>query len=221
MRTALVVLIAAVGCAGCDRIFDKGTKEEIAAADKKAKAGDYRAAIKLYEAALDGTAETAELHYRLAVIYDDKLKSPVDAMHHFQRYLELAPKGPFAKDAQAYKKEGDLKLLTKLNPGTTLTQVDAARLKNENLALGKLIGELRVQLRAQKALSQSTAPKGGPNEPLPPGAKTHLVQTGETLASISQKYYRTRNRSQDILDANHNQLGGKTTIRPGQTLIIP
>ena len=45
MRTALVALLAAVACAGCDRIFDKGTKEEIANAEKKAKAGDYRAEI--------------------------------------------------------------------------------------------------------------------------------------------------------------------------------
>lgn len=217
MRTALVALLAALACAGCERIFDKGTKEEIASADKKAKAGDYRGAIKLYEAALDGTAETAGLHYRLAVIYDEKLKSPVDALHHFQRYLELAPKGSFAKEAQACKKEGDLKLLTKLNPGTPMTQEESVRLKNENLALRKQV----VELRAQKALSQATAAKGDPKAPLPPGAKTHLVQSGETLASISQKYYRTRNRSQDILDANHNQLGGKTTIKPGQTLIIP
>ena len=217
MRSALLVLLVAVSCAGCDRLFEKGTKDEIASAEKKAKAGDYRGAIKIYEAVLDGTAATAEVHYRLAVIYDEKLKSPVDALHHFQRYLELAPKGAFAKDALAYKKEGDLKLLTKLSVGTPLTQEEAARLKNENLALRKQI----VDLRAQKTLAMAATAKGDPKAPLPPGAKTHIVQSGETLATISQKYYKTRNRTQDLLDANHNQLGGKTTIRPGQTLIIP
>ena len=50
-------------------------------AEKKAKAGDYRGAVTLYEASLDGTAQTAEVHYRLAVIYDEKLRSPLDALH--------------------------------------------------------------------------------------------------------------------------------------------
>ena len=72
------VLIAAtlLSTPACERLFDKGTKESIAAADKKAAAGDYRAAVDLYEGALDGTAKTAEAHYKLALIYDGKLKSP-------------------------------------------------------------------------------------------------------------------------------------------------
>ena len=49
----------------------------------------------------------------------------------------------------------------------------------------------------------------------------HVVREGETLASIAQKYYKNRGRAKDIQDANYNALGGKTTIRPGQTLIIP
>lgn len=209
--------VATLTFAGCERLFDNGAKENVAAAGKKAQAGDFRGAIKLYEAAL-GSAETnADVHYRLAVIYDDKLKRPIDAMHHFQRYLELAPEGAFAKEARAYKKEGDLKLLNSLNKGTPLNQEEAVRLKNENLALRKQL----VELRAQKALDRA-GPRAELARPLlPPGARQHVVQSGETLASISQKYYKTRGKAQDILDANHQVLGGKTMIRPGQTLIIP
>jgi nucleoid-associated protein YgaU len=53
------------------------------------------------------------------------------------------------------------------------------------------------------------------------GARTHLVEKGETLASISFKYYRNRANASRIKDANANQLGGKDTIKPGMTLIIP
>jgi hypothetical protein len=35
----------------------------MAVAEKKAKARDYPGAIAIYESALDGTAETAEIHY--------------------------------------------------------------------------------------------------------------------------------------------------------------
>src|SRR5258707_15486112 len=98
MCRVFAVVLALALCAGCDRLFDKGAKEALAAADRKAKAGDYRGAVSLYESALDGTAQTAEIHYRIAVIYDEKLKSPLDALHHFDRYLALAPKGQFAKE---------------------------------------------------------------------------------------------------------------------------
>src|SRR5436190_8989384 len=213
-RVALTAFIVAAICtAGCERLFDKGSKDDIEAAEKKAKAGDYRGAIRLYEASLDGTATTADVHYRLAVIYDDKLKSPTDAMHHFQRYLELAPNGTYAKEARDYKKGGDQKLLASLSKGVPMTQEEGVRLKNENLALRKQI----VELRTLKAYSQNTGSKTEVRVPLAPGSRQHVVQSGETLASISQKYYKTRNRAQDILDANHNQLGGKTTIKAGQT----
>src|SRR4051812_13968919 len=109
----------------------------MAAAAKKGKAGDYRGAVTLYEAVLDRTPQTAEGHYRLAVIYDEKLTSPLEALDHFQRYLPLAPKGAFPKGALGYKKEGDLKLLNALNTGTPMSEEEAVELKNQNLFLRK------------------------------------------------------------------------------------
>lgn len=214
-----IALLGALALGACERLFDKGAKENLAAAEKKARAGDFRGAVGLYEAALDGTSGSAEVHYRLAVIYDEKLKSPVSALHHFARYLELAPNGTFAKEAKAYKKEGDLKLVSSLHQGAPMTQADAVNLKNTNLKLRQQLDALRQQ----KALERTAATaKGLPvKAPLAPGSKQHVVQSGETLASISQKYYKTKAKAQDILDANHNSLGGKTTIKPGQTLIIP
>ncbi len=219
MRLLPAAMAAALLLTGCDKILTDRPKETIAAADRKAKAGDYREAVKLYESALDGTAGTAEVHYRLAVIYDEKLKRPVSALHHFQRYIDLAPKGSFADEAKAYSKEAQRKLAGGLGGSGPASQSDLVRLKNENLSLQKQLTEAKQRLSGLSvaAAKRSDETKG----PLPPGAKRHAVQSGETLASISQKYYGTRNRAQDILDANHNQLGGKNLIKPGQTLIIP
>jgi nucleoid-associated protein YgaU len=218
-RSLLFSIVAVVSLCGCDKVITEKPKTKIAAAEKKAKAGDYRGAIRLYESALDGTDDTAEAHYRLAVIYDDKLKRPIDAMHHYQRYLDLAPKGSFADEAAAYKREGDRKLMGGLGGSGPASQRELVRLKNENLNLQKQLLEAKQRTAA---LSISAAKRAEETKaPLPPGSKRHTVQSGETLASIAQKYYGSKSRASDLLDANHQQLGGKTTIRPGQTLIIP
>lgn len=221
VRSLVRVLIAAslLAFPACERLFDKGTKESIAAADKKAAAGDYRTAVDLYEGALDGTAKTAEVHYKLALIYDDKLKSPLDALHHMDRYLALVPNGSHARDAKAYKREGEARLLTKLSNGSPITQQDAVRLKNEN----QILREQLTALRAQKAMPSATLnARGEPvQKPIPPGARTYTVQSGDTLAKISRKFYKNPTRARDIQDANFNALEGTVKIKPGMVLIIP
>jgi nucleoid-associated protein YgaU len=216
MLSRILTVIAVIAFTGCDKLITDKPKEKIALAEQKAKAREYSAAIRIYESALDGTAETAEIHYRLAVIYDDKLRRPADALHHFQRYLELLPKGEFAKEAEAYKKEATAKFVRSGTLGGPASQSELIRLKNENLNLEKQLLEARQRLLAsnEKRAEETKAP-------LPPGAKRHVVQAGETLGTIALKYYGSKARSADILDANNVQLGGKDRIKPGQVLIIP
>jgi tetratricopeptide (TPR) repeat protein len=203
---------------GCDEAFQNSSARAKEKAEKKYAEGDFHAAIGFYEAALDGSEKSAEIHYRMALIYDDKLKQPVSAIHHFQRYLDLDPKGVHAKDARNFIKEDEMKLVASLNNGALLTQEDAARLKNDNLTLRKQLTELRAMPRF------SSQQKGGGDmsqKPIPPGARTYVVQPGDTLASISRKFYKNSERWKDIEDANFNSLGGKVKLKPGMTLIIP
>ena len=217
LANALAVL-ALVTAPGCDRLFDKGAKDDIAAAEKKAAAGDFRGAAGRYEAALDGTAKTADLHYRLALLYADKLKSPLDAVHHLDRYLELAPDGAKAKDAKALKKETENKLLVQLSNGTPSTQAEAVRLKNENqMLLAKL-----EALRAPKPPPSATPAKGAQApKPIPPDARTYTVKPGDTLAKISRQFYKNAARARDIQNANSGLLAGTVNIKPGMVLVIP
>ena len=90
-------------------------------------------------AALDGTAKTAEVHYKLALTYDDKLKNPLGAMHHFQRYLELKPSGPHAKDARNFVKEDELKLVATLSQGALMSQDDPARKQQQEHEHGERV----------------------------------------------------------------------------------
>ena len=217
LAKALAVL-ALITAPGCDRLFDKGSKDDIAAAEKKAAAGDFRGAAGRYEAALDGTAKTADLHYRLALLYADKLKSPLDAVHHLDRYLELAPDGAKAKDAKALKKETENKLLVQLSNGTPSTQAEAVRLKNENqMLLAKL-----EALRAPKPPPSATPAKGAQApKPIPPDARTYTVKPGDTLAKISRQFYKNAARARDIQNANSGLLAGTVNIKPGMVLVIP
>src|SRR5437660_10203136 len=76
---------------GCDRMVTSRNSRLVKEADWKAAQGDYLWAINLYEAALDGTLQSAEEHVKLALLYDDKLNGPLHALHHFKPYPVLHP----------------------------------------------------------------------------------------------------------------------------------
>jgi LysM repeat protein len=210
---ALLALAFVLGA--CDR--RDLSKEAIELGDKRVKVGAYREAIRAYEGAFDGTARTADVHYKIASVYDERLKVPVSAIHHYERYLELAPSGSHAKEAKTAKADCQRRLSVSLADGGVMTTSEAARLKNENERLKKTIAEMSVA-------RPPPAPRvANPNaaDPMPPGSKKHVVTKGDTLASIALKYYRNRAYALHIKDANFNQLGGKDVIKPGMTLIIP
>ncbi len=205
--------------AGCDKSpFDTRTERSLDQAEQKQAAQDYRGAVNSYEAALDGTAKSADVHFRIGLIYADKLNEPVGAVHHFRRYLEILPNGPHAREAKADLDRLELTLATTLAGGTLISHTEAAKLKAEN-----------KDLQAQLAVARNPPPgtwviggagAGGDKKPAP-GSKTYVVQAGDTFASISRKFYKTKARAKDIQDANHNTVPDVTKLRPGQTLVIP
>lgn len=214
------VLLAALSFAGCDQLFQKSSKDDFAAGDRKVAAGDFRGAISEYEAALDGTPKTAEAHYKLALLYDSKLNSPRDAIHHLGRYLELAPQGGHIKDARAMTKQNEERLALTQGKGNFVTQGEAVRLKSENLRLQQTIAKMRSDKAAATPVPADKHSEVA-QKPIPPGTRTHVVQPGETMASIARKYYKNSGRWRDIQDANFYSTNGTPTIKPGQTLIIP
>ncbi|MCE9611213.1 MAG: LysM peptidoglycan-binding domain-containing protein [Chthoniobacter sp.] len=223
-HAASLLLLLAMGLgSGCTRLFDNGTKDNLATAEKKAAAGDFRGAVQFYEASLDGTAKSAETHYNLAVLYTEKLKSPLDALHHLERYLALAPTGPHAKDARNLKKEDQVNLRTELSNGAPTNPADANRLRDENKKLREENAELMKQIAALRTLkSQGPIATGQPEKkPIPKGARTYTVKSGDTFAKISRDFYKTSARAKTIQDANFERATGTVKIKPGMVLIIP
>lgn len=212
---SFILVGLACGFAACDKVDSK--REGLEAGDRSVKVGAYRQAIRSYEGVLDGTAKTADVHYKIAVLYDDKLKEPLDAIHHYDRYLDYSPDGGHAKEAKAGKSDCEKRLQAKFSKDGFMTTSEAVRLRNENEYLRKLI----TDLRNPKAPPPPRVADSAKPDAMPPGSRQYTVLAGDTLASIALKFYKSRAMSDHIKDANFNQLGGKDVIRPGQVLIIP
>src|ERR1041385_6895788 len=125
--------------AGCDRLVNSRSTQLMQDAENKAARGDFARAINLYEAALDDSESirSAEIHYKLALLYDDKLNDPVSALHHFKRYLALSPNGPHANEVTKSIKHDEIAALTALSGDSVIPRSEAAQLRNENLNLRK------------------------------------------------------------------------------------
>ena len=158
----LVFAIALLAFAGCDRMITPQSTQLIKDADAKANSGDYAAAVTMYEAALDGTAKTADVHYRLALLYDDKLNDPLNALHHFKRFVALTPNGPHAKEAKDFIKRDELALVTQMSGDSVVPRAEAARLMNENLALRKRLDDARSRSAAAAIAPKKGVPRATP-----------------------------------------------------------
>ena len=179
--------------------------------------GDFGRAVNLYEAALDDSRRGAEVHYKLALLYDDKLNDSVSALHHFKRYLALNPNGPHAKDVKDSIKRDEIATLTTLSGDSVITRAEAARLRNENLTLHKQLEERVTSRTTLEKLERSEVKKAGSKKT----GQTYVVQSGDTLFSISRKFYNSPKRWKAILEANRKSIRNPKDLTVGQTLVIP
>src|SRR5436190_24104503 len=205
---SILVLLSA-----CDRMVTSRNTRLVKEADWKAAQGDYLWAINLYEAALDGTPQSAEVHFKLALLYDDKMNDPLHALHHFKRYLVLNPEGSHAAEVKDFMKRDEVALGTSLSGDSVVTRGEAARLRNENLSLHREIDEGRPRPIASKSPSK----RKNKSE----DSQTYTVQEGDTLASISRRFYKTSKRWRQIQDANEKKVDDPDNLKAGQKLKIP
>src|SRR5262245_45055965 len=202
---------------GCDRVSNSRYTQLMLDADNKSASGDFERAVNLYEAAIDDSPRGAEVHYKLALLYDDKLNDPVSALHHFKRYLALNPNGPHAKDVKDSIKRDEIAALTALSGDSAITRAEAARLRNENLTLHKQLEERAASRTALEKLEAADAKKPGTKK----GGQTYVVRSGDTLVSISRKFYKSPKRWKAILEANKKSIHDPKDLTVGQTIIIP
>src|ERR1700731_1826142 len=204
----------------CARMVTSRNSRLVKEADWKAAQGDYLWAITLYEAALDGTPQSAEVHFKLALLYDDKMNDPLHALHHFKRYLVLSPNGAHAGDVKDFMKRDEVALGTSLSGDSVVTRTEAARLRNENLNLHRQIDAGPVKPRPIADKSPSHHGDKEKAESKKRGSH-YVVKEGDTLASISRKFYKTSKRWREIRDANEKKVDDPDNLKAGLTLTIP
>ena len=164
--------------------------------DAEAKSGRFESAIYWYESAL-GTEDRSTVHWKMAEIFGNKLRDPASAAYHYRRILALHAGGARADAAKA--------ALHRLEPGSASTEGAQSHPRSSPTP--------RMASSEQAAVEAEKAAKGK--------VRTYVVQTGDTLVSISKKFYQTPSRWKDILDANQNQLTNPDELKVGQTIILP
>src|SRR6266404_2156319 len=220
VRVWLSVLFA-FGFVACDRVMTSRYNQLVQDADGKSAQGDFARAINLYEAALDDSPRCAEIHYKLALLYDDKMNDPLNALHHFKRYLTLSPNGPHSNDVKTCMKRDEIALATSLSGDSVVTRTEAARLRNENLNLRKQLEDRSLKQRGTPDHVPSHDSNSKKSATGKSREQTYRVQPGDTLVSISRKFYKSPSRWKEILDANRKKIDDPEKLRAGQNLIIP
>lgn len=164
--------------------------------DAEAKSGRFESAIYWYESAL-GTEDRSAVHWKMAEIFANKLRDPASAAYHYRRILALHSTGARADASRAalHRLEGS-------SPTPEIAQNHP-----------KPAPTPKTVLPEQAAAEAEKAAKGK--------VRTYVVQTGDTLVSISKKFYQTASRWKDILDANQNELSNPDELKAGQTIILP
>jgi tetratricopeptide (TPR) repeat protein len=218
MRSVILPVVIAFFCAGCDRMVTPKHAQQLKDAETKAASADFARAISLYESALEDRPTDAEVHYKLALLYDDKMNDPLDALHHFKRYLAIAPSGPRANDVKGFVKRDEVALLTSLSGDAVISRAEATHLRNENLALRKELDEARGRTHIATTEQAATAAKTKNPDT---GRQTYVVRHGDTLASISRKFFKTSTHWKQILDANRDVISDPKKLAEGQNLVIP
>ena len=123
-------------------------------------------------------------------------------------------------------KKDELELGTSLSGDSVVTRAEGARLKNENFALRKELEDQRARLpnaTTEKAPT-GNAPDGkteGTGKTPAGKSRTYVVRDGDTLASISRKFYKSSGHWKKIRDANRSVVVDPAKLKPGQTLTIP
>ncbi len=218
MRIAASWFLIVLALAGCDRMITPRHTQQLKDADAKAAAGDRIRAISLYESALEDRPSDAEVHYKLALLYDDKMNDALDALHHFKRYLAISPNGAHANDVKNFIKRDEVALLTSLSGDAIISRAEATRLRNENQTLRKDLDDARGHARVASSSQQPDSTKAKNSDAK---KRTYVVQRGDTLASISRKFYKSSAHWKRILDANHDVIDNPKKLTAGQTLVIP
>jgi tetratricopeptide (TPR) repeat protein len=223
------LLLLAVGCNESGSWQDSRDERDTTLLRARAakNAQDLPGAIELYNETLDHKPRLATAHLEVGMLYEKK-EDYLRAVYHFQRYLELRPgaqKNKLVEDMLRVDRVCYAASLPNPPPGAI---EEIALLKRENASLRTQLRKYAPPGTVPPEVNGAGASTNAPkllSLPQPvaaqPAVRTHLVASGETLASIAHKEYKDKTKAKKIFEANRDTLASPQSIKAGQTLIIP
>jgi LysM repeat protein len=245
----LVLSALMTGCnpSGVEVVSETDEKQYQLAQDYKNQ-GRTEEALSAFLRVIDARRDAPESHLEAGYIYLRTMKDPIRAIYHFERYLQFKPQSPqasqvrqlietaqkeFARQLPAQPYEGNLDRIDLMELVKTLKQENDS-LKRELVAaeqrvqqLENVLGQARrmptpqrqtaAARQTQSPTEESPAATPDPDE-VP---RTYTVQSGDTLSTISRRFYGTPSRWIDIFQANRDRLSSENSLRVGQEIRIP
>lgn len=161
-------------------------------------------------------------------IYLEVYNDPIYAIYHFREFL-LQSDDTREKTVVSQLINTAKKKFIKDLPGNN-SAIDsrleimevAKQLREENVSLRRMIKELqdRCNILDNKKASLYRAVESG-TQPANVGVRHHVVQPGDTLSTISRKYYGSSTFWKKIFEANQDQIPYPNVLTVGQEIIIP
>jgi len=243
-----LILALLSGCApsGVEILSETDEKQYQLAQDYKSQ-GRMEEALSAFHRVIDARRDAPESHFEAGHIYLRELKDPIRAIYHFDRYLQFKPQSPqaaqvrqlietaqkeFARQLPAQPYQGELDRIDLMELVKNLKQ------ENDSLKRELITAEGRVQqlenMIGQARRTQATTTVGNAQQPITTAPRPttttptpsdvprqHIVQSGDTLSTISARYYGTPSRWIDIYQANRDRLRSENALKVGQEIRIP
>jgi LysM repeat protein len=179
-------------------------------------------AERAYKEALENNPGMARPHLDLAIIYQQHNPNYIHAIYHYDRYLELRPdseKAALIREQRA-KVMRALEVETiKNSPEWKQVVIDVEKLLKENAALKNQLAT--AQPAPSSSASKPTAEAPADEGEAASGHRIYTVVAGDTLTSIAARFYGDGESWEPIYEANRNSLSSPSSLRVGQTLVIP
>ncbi len=161
-------------------------------------------------------------------IYLDVYNDPVYAIYHFREFLlqsnDAKEKAIVAQLINTAKKKF-IKDLPGINStiDSRLEIIEVAKqIREENISLKRMLKELQDRcnmLEAKK--TQEYRVVSVPKKSTSGGRIRYIIQPGDTLSTISRKYYGSAAFWKKIFEANQDQIPYPNALTVGQEIIIP
>ncbi len=161
--------------------------------------GNYRESERLFNDFLNLNPMSLKTHLELAFLYHEKLNSPIKALYHYNRYLEIAPDSSDKDDISALIISVEQKLLEELlkkNNNKISEKISEYEQEKKELIdyITKLKRENEILLKISKTelITNNSRAKNENltlNKDTNPTPSFYIIEPGDNLSKISRKIY--------------------------------